>query len=246
LSSRESAAPYIVKGKEMTTIAITGAARGIAYELVKAYHDDGAQVFAFCRSLDAAKELKALAQNSDGRITVLEMDVSNDVSVRAAAAATGGATIDILFNVAGVLGSFAPELDAGSSDWSMWQDVFNVMTLGPLRVLQAFLPHMSPGSKVINITSQLAASTWPLGGLYPYVAAKAALNRLMRSVAIDLRDRGIIVGVLHPGYVQTDMGGPTADILPKDSAAGIRKVSAEWTLDRSGDFLKWNGEDHPW
>ena len=99
---------------------------------------------------------------------------------------------------------------------------------------------------MINLSSQLAASTWPYGGFYAYVAAKAGLNRLMRSVAIDLKDRGIVIGLLHPGYVQTDMGGPAADISPQESAAGVRKVAEGWTLERSGDFLKWNGDTHPW
>jgi len=99
---------------------------------------------------------------------------------------------------------------------------------------------------VINITSQIAASTWPTGGFYAYGAAKAGLNRMMRSVAVDLRDRGIIVGLVHPGWVQTDMGGPNAEITSQESAEGIRKVTQAWTLDRSGDFLKWNGETHPW
>jgi NAD(P)-dependent dehydrogenase (short-subunit alcohol dehydrogenase family) len=230
----------------MTTIAITGAARGIAFELVKAYAEEGGRIYAFCRSFDSADALKALAAETDGRVTVHEMDVRSDESVRAGVAAIGDAKIDILFNVAGVLGSMQPELEAGSSDWGMWQDIFNVMTLGPLRVLQAVLPHMKAGSKVINFTSQLAASTWPYGGLYPYVTAKAGLNRLMRTVALDLKDKGIIVGILHPGYVKTDMGGAGADITPHESAAGIRKVTADWTLERSGEFLKWNGETHPW
>jgi len=230
----------------MSTIAVTGAARGIALELVKAYAADGARVYAFCRSLDSAEALQALAAGSGGRVTVHAMDVGDDASVRAGVEAIGSDTIDILYNVAGVLGPVAPELDAGSSNWAEWQDVFNIMTMGPLRVLQNMLPRMRAGSKVINITSQLAASTWPYGGLYPYVASKAALNRLMRSVAIDLKDRGIVVGILHPGYVQTDMGGPSAEITPAESAAGVRKVGEAWTLDQSGDFIKWNGEPHPW
>lgn len=230
----------------MTTVAITGAAGGIALEVARQYANEGTRVLAFVRNLATAGDVKDLAASSNGLVTVHEMDVSSDASVQAAAAATAGTSIDILFNVAGVLGSLAPELEAGSSNWDEWQQVFNVMTFGPLRVLQAFLPAMQPGSKVINITSQLAASTWPYGGLYPYVASKAGLNRLMRSVAIDLKDRGIIVGILHPGYVQTGMGGPTADITAEESASGIRKVSAEWTLERSGDFLKWNGDDHAW
>ncbi|MFX9962168.1 SDR family NAD(P)-dependent oxidoreductase, partial [Acinetobacter baumannii] len=81
------------------------------------------------------------------------------------------------------------------------------------------------------ISSQLGASTWPYGGFYAYAAAKAALNRLMRSVAIDLRDRGIVVGLVHPGWVQTDMGGAGADITPQESASGIRQIAADWTIE---------------
>lgn len=228
----------------MANIAITGAARGIAFELVRQYADNGDRVFALCRAPESADALNALAAASGGKVTVHKMDVRDDASVRAAAAETGAGPIDVLFNVAGILGPVGNDLE--SSDWDAWQETFNVMTMGPLRVLQAFLPRMSAGAKVINFSSQLGASTWPYGGLYAYSAAKAGLNRLMRSVAIDLRDRGIIVGILHPGYVQTDMGGPGADITPIESATGIRKVTADWTLDRSGDFLKWNGETHPW
>ena len=65
-------------------------------------------------------------------------------------------------------------------------------------------------------------------------------------MAVDLRERGIIIGIIHPGYVQTDMGGPDAEISPEESASAIRKLTAEWTLERSGDFYKWNGEAHAW
>jgi NAD(P)-dependent dehydrogenase (short-subunit alcohol dehydrogenase family) len=69
---------------------------------------------------------------------------------------------------------------------------------------------------------------------------------MMRSVAIDLKGRGIIIGLIHPGWVQTDMGGSAADITPTESASGIRQITADWTIERSGDFLKWNGETHAW
>ena len=72
------------------------------------------------------------------------------------------------------------------------------------------------------------------------------MARLMRSVAADLKDQGIVIGIVHPGYVQTDMGGPEAEITPQASAAGIRKLAAEWKLEHSGDFYKWNGEPHAW
>lgn len=228
----------------MANVAITGAGRGIALELARQHAAQGDRVFAFVRNPAGAEALNALAAGSNALLTVHAMDVGDTASVKAAAAATGAEAIDILYNVAGVTGTIPPELDG--ADWELFDDALNVMLKGPLRVLQAFLPRMKAGSKVINVTSQLAASTWPYGGFYAYGAAKAGLNRMMRSVAIDLKDRGIIVGLVHPGYVQTDMGGPGADITPQESAAGIRKLAETWTIEKSGDFYKWNGEAHPW
>jgi NAD(P)-dependent dehydrogenase (short-subunit alcohol dehydrogenase family) len=228
----------------MANVAITGAGRGIGFELVKQYADAGDRVFALCRSPEKASDLNALALESGGKVTVHAMDVGDDASVKAGAASTGDGPIDILLNVAGVIGGEKQGLE--DQAWGDWQDAFNVMTIGPLRVMQAFLRRLGDGAKVINITSQLAASTWPYGGYYAYGAAKAGLNRMMRSVALDVKDRGIVVGVVHPGWVQTDMGGAAAEITPQESASGIRKVSAEWTLDQSGDFKKWNGETHAW
>ncbi|MCH7629882.1 SDR family oxidoreductase [Novosphingobium percolationis] len=227
----------------MATVAITGAARGIGLELARQHVEAGDRVLALVRS--ASDKLNDLAAASGGKLTVHTMDVGDDASVKAGAASTAGEAIDVLYNVAGVTGP-SSEKELEVADWKAWDDTFNIMVYGPLRVLQGFLPQLHSGSKVINITSQLAASTWPYGGFYAYAGAKAALNRMMRSVAIDLKDRGIVIGLVHPGWVQTDMGGEGADITPQESAAGIRKVAADWTLETSGDFLKWNGEPHAW
>ena len=228
----------------MANIAITGAARGIGFELASQHLALGDRVFALVRDPGVAERLKALAAGSGGLLSVHAMDVGDDASVRAGAASTGDAPIDILYNVAGIIGTAEPELD--SADWAAFDSALDIMLKGPLRVLQAFLPRLHHGAKIINFSSQLAASGWPYGGYYAYGAAKAGMARMMRSVAIDLRERGIIVGIIHPGYVQTDMGGPGAEITPEESASAIRKLTAEWTLDRSGDFYKWNGEAHAW
>ncbi|MBA4353250.1 MAG: short-chain dehydrogenase [Novosphingobium sp.] len=228
----------------MATVAITGAGRGIGLELTRQHVAAGDRVLALVRDPAGATALADLAAGSGGKLTVHQMDVADDASVKAGAADSGTEAVDIVYNVAGVSGPEGAELE--SADWDAWDDTFRIMVQGPLRVLQAFLPRMGAGSKVINITSQLAASTWPYGGFYAYAGAKAALNRMMRSVAIDLKDRGVIVGLVHPGWVQTDMGGDAAEITPTESAAGIRKVAADWTLETSGDFLKWNGETHAW
>ncbi|API59175.1 short-chain dehydrogenase [Tardibacter chloracetimidivorans] len=228
----------------MKTVAITGAGRGIGLELARQHLSVGDRVLALVRNPAGATELEAMAAGSDGRLTVHRMDVGDDASVREGAASTGDEAVDILYNVAGVTGPATGELEA--ADWEAWDDAFRIMVQGPLRVLQAFLPRLRSGSRVINFSSQLAASTWPYGGYYAYGAAKAALNRMMRSVAIDLKDRGIIVGLVHPGWVQTDMGGADAEITPQESASGIRKLADAWTIEMSGDFYKWNGEPHSW
>lgn len=228
----------------MATVAITGAGRGIGLEIARQHVDAGDRVLALVRNPESAAALADLATASGGKLTVHQMDVADTASVNAGAADSGSDAVDVLYNVAGVAGPEGAELE--SADWEAWDDTFRIMVQGPLRVLQAFLPRMGAGSKVINITSQLAASTWPYGGYYAYAGAKAALNRMMRSVSIDLKDRGVIVGLVHPGWVQTEMGGEGADITPAESAAGIRKVAADWTLETSGDFLKWNGEPHAW
>ncbi len=228
----------------MTTVAITGAGRGIGFELARQHVAAGDRVIALVRNPSGAADLAKLADASEGRLTVHAMDVADDASVKAGAAASGSEPIDVLYNVAGVSGPEGNELE--SADWGAWDETFRIMVQGPLRVMQAFLPRLGSGAKVINISSQLGASTWPYGGFYAYAAAKAALNRLMRSVATDLKERGVIIGLVHPGWVQTDMGGAGADITPQESAEGIRSITAAWTLDRSGDFLKWNGETHAW
>ena len=228
----------------MAQIAITGAARGIGLELARQHLAKGDRVYALVRNPAKADKLNALAAQSNGLLSVHEMDVGDDQSVQKGAASTGTGNIDILYNVAGVLGAMEPEIER--TNWAVFDDVLNIMLKGPLRVMQAFLPRLKANSKVINITSQVAASTWPYGGFYAYAAAKAGLNRLMRSVAVDVKDRGIIIGLVHPGYVQTDMGGPDAEITPQESARGIMQVATDWTLDKSGDFYKWNGEPHVW
>ena len=228
----------------MPTITITGAARGIGFELAKQHLAAGDRVFALARDPSTATALNDLAAGSGGKLTVHAMDVADATSVKAGAASTGSDPIDILYNVAGISGHRAPELE--SFDEDTWDSLFEIMVKGPLRVLQAFLPRLGSGAKVINLSSQIGASTWPYGGFYAYASSKAALNRLMRSVATDLKPRGIVVGLVHPGYVQTDMGGAQAEITPQASAEGLRNLAAGWTIEQTGAFFDWNGKRREW
>jgi len=230
----------------MANILITGANRGIGLEMTRHYAGDGDRVFACCRAPGKADALNELAKSSGGRITLHAMDVSDTNSIAAAAKDVGDTPIDILINNAGIIGGKNQSLE--NMDFQGWIDAFTVMTVGPFRVVQAFLENLlaSKSPKIMTVTSQLGASTWPLGGSYAYGSAKAGVNRVMRSLAIDLEDKNVIVAMIHPGWVKTDMGGQNADITPVESASGIRKVIGSLTQAQSGSFFKWNGEIHPW
>lgn len=228
----------------MANVAITGAGRGIALELVKLHLAKGDRVFALLRSPDGAEALKRIADGSGGLVTLHAMDVADDASVKAGAADTGTAAIDVLYNVAGVSGNTGSELE--SADFADWLDVFNINVNGPMRVFQAFLPRLQSGARVVSFGSQVGASTWPYPGYEVYSASKAALHRLMLSVAHGTKDRGIIAISVHPGWVQTDMGGAHADLTPQESAAGIAALTEGLTPEMSGGFYKWNGEPHVW
>jgi len=230
----------------MANVLITGANRGIGLELARQYAENGDRVFAFTRSPGKAGELNDLAKSSGGRVSVLAMDVGDPQSIATAARDLGDEPIDILINNAGILGGQNQTLE--NIDFQNWIEAFNVMTIGPFRVVQAFLRNLEAAKepRIMTVTSQLAASTWPYGGTYAYASAKAGVNKVMQALALDLRDRNVIVSMIHPGWVKTDMGGPQADITSAESAAGIRKVIASLSKADTGKFYKWNGEIHPW
>lgn len=229
----------------MANVLITGSNRGIGLALTEVYARHGDTVLAFCRTPRSADKLNALAKGSDGRVRVHAMDVADENSIKAAAGTIGDAPVDILINNAGIRGGKNQSLQ--DIDTAEWMKAFKVMAIGPFLVVQAFLANLkrAPSPKIMTITTQIAATTWPTGGFYAYASAKAAVNRVMLALAQDLKDQAI-VNLIHPGWVRTDMGGPGADISPEDSAAGIHKVIAAVSKADSGKFYKWNGEIHPW
>jgi NAD(P)-dependent dehydrogenase (short-subunit alcohol dehydrogenase family) len=230
----------------MSNVVITGANRGIGFALAGLYAARGAKVFACCRAPSEAKDLATLARLHV--LTVLPVDVSDDASVAALGAALGATPVDVLINNAGVSGGPLEQQTATRMDFATWADTFNVNSIGPVRVLHALLPALKRAQKpkVMSITSQLGAISLDLALAYGYSASKAALNKFMRLAAPDLARDGIASGVIHPGWVQTDMGGPGAQITPAESAAGIAQVIDQLSIENSGGFWKWNGGRHDW
>lgn len=229
----------------MATILITGASRGIGFNMTKQYCEAGDNVLACCRNSGSADALNELAAGSDGRVTVVDMDVSDPASIEAAAKVIGDQPIDVVINNAGATGGEHQSFD--DMDFDEWEATHRVNTIAPFRVARAFKANLkATGGKLMTITSQLGASSWPFGGMYSYSSSKAAVNKVGQILAKDWADDKITVAVIHPGWVRTDMGGPQADISPEESATGVRNVIASMGQDDSGKFFKWNGEIHVW
>jgi NAD(P)-dependent dehydrogenase (short-subunit alcohol dehydrogenase family) len=230
----------------MTTALVTGANRGIGLELARQLLDRGDTVFATCRDPAAAPELQALAKTSPA-LTILAMEVTDAASIARAVEKVDGAPIDILINNAGIIG---PKRQSSlDMDFDGWLTTLDVNTLGPLRVLQAFLPNLSLNDQayVLTVTSRMGSLTAsPATDRIAYRASKAALNRLMLAAAGDLNSRNIAVAVAHPGWVQTDMGGAQAALTPSESARGLIEVVDHMTLSNTPRFFDHDGSTISW
>lgn len=220
----------------MTTVLITGAARGIGRELAHQFAAANAKVIAACRAPQDVSD-------TEPSITFVPLDVADAASVTALAAQLEGTTIDVLINNAGVMGG---DQSFGNMDYDAWAHAFAVNTMGPMRVTEALAPLLADDARVATISSQMGSLARTAPGAYAYRSTKAAVNKVVQLMAIDLKPRGITCITMHPGWVQTDMGGAAADITVEESAKGIRKVIEGLTLKQTGQFIKWNGEPHPW
>jgi NAD(P)-dependent dehydrogenase (short-subunit alcohol dehydrogenase family) len=228
-------------------VLITGANRGLGFEFASQYVADGWRVYAACRSPAAAAKLLRLAQDTEGMLTIVAMDVTDVESIREAATQLKDIAIDVLINSAGIAGARGQK--TGNIDYKSWADVFNVNTMGPLRVLEFFTDHIVRSERrlVVTVTSgmgSLADNT--SGGSIAYRSSKAAVNMVMRSAAIDLAPRSITCVLVNPGWVKTDMGGPKAPLSPQESVTAMRRLIGTFGPNQSGEFYNYDGREHPW
>jgi NAD(P)-dependent dehydrogenase (short-subunit alcohol dehydrogenase family) len=225
---------------------VTGANRGIGLELVRQLAARGELVEACART--QSSELAALASS---HVRFHPLDVSDAASVRALATALGDASVDIVFNVAGVSGGPRQSLTQMAEDLEL-RDVastIDVNATGALRVAVALLPHVRRGTlkKLVHVTSGMGSiSDNTSGGYYAYRMSKAALNMMSKSLAVDLKAEEIMSFVINPGWVQTAMGGANAPTPVDESVRGILHVIDAATMADSGEFLNWNGSRYPW
>ena len=219
----------------MKKILITGANRGIGLELCRQLANRGDEVIAVCR--EAGEQLSAL------NLRVIEgVDVSAADSVLGLQNQAGIESLDWLINNAGILSVESLE----NLDYEAMERQFSVNTLGPLRVTQALLPKLGPGSKIGIVTSRMGSvEDNTSGGYYGYRMSKAAVNMAGMSLAQDLKERRIAVALLHPGMVATEMTGGRG-VAPEHSAGGLIKRMDALTMKDTGSFWHAEGERLPW
>ncbi|HVE02913.1 MAG TPA: SDR family oxidoreductase [Rhizomicrobium sp.] len=228
----------------MTTVLITGANRGIGLEFAKQYAEEGADVIACCRAPDKANALQALAKAKG--IEVLPLDVTEPKSVEALKATLDGRPIDVLINNAGVGG---PRHEPKNSiDFAGWVGTFKTNSIAPMLVAQALHDNLTAGKlkKLITITSMMGSISGHGGGAYAYRASKAAVNSVMHGLSKEWAKDGIVVGIFHPGWVKTDMGGASAPVTPKDSVTGLRAQIAKLSKANSGAYRDYTGQEIAW
>jgi NAD(P)-dependent dehydrogenase (short-subunit alcohol dehydrogenase family) len=225
---------------------VTGANRGLGLEFVRQLLARGDRVVATCRHPGKATTLNPLAGEFPGRLHVLPLDVADPKSIAELARELPLVcdSLDLLVNGAGVLhsGERFGSLGAANLD-----DSFRTNARGPLLLTQALASLLVDGARVANITSELGSiAGLTRFGTPSYDISKAAQNMATALLAKALAARGIIVLALHPGWVQTDMGGSGATLAPAQSVQGLLRVIDGATLQSSGHFFDWRGNVLPW
>ncbi len=221
----------------MATYLITGTNRGIGLEYCRQLRARGDHTIAVCR--EASEELKQLGiQVEEG------IEITSDSSVAELRDRLGNLQIDVLINNAGII----QRVTLDDLDFDSIREQFEVNALGALRVTHALLPRLKASSKIVLMTSRMGSiEDNTSGGSYGYRMSKVALSMAGKSLAYDLKGRGIAVAILHPGLVQTRMTGFTTNgITPEVSVQGLLQRIDAMTLETTGTFWHANGEVLPW
>jgi NAD(P)-dependent dehydrogenase (short-subunit alcohol dehydrogenase family) len=231
----------------MPSALITGSNRGIGLEWARQLAAEGWRVFATCRHPGEAHELQALAAEYVD-VVLMRLDVTRVDEIRAVQLALRGQPLDLLVNNAGIyLEKGGPPLSALRFD--DWARTLEVNTLGPVRITEALLDNIERGArKQVVVMSSHMGSIADIGfpGDYYYRSSKAALNAAFRGIAAELRPRGVNVSVLHPGAVDTRMGGPESDLTAQESVRAMRRLIDHLTINESGQFYRYNEVKLPW
>jgi NAD(P)-dependent dehydrogenase (short-subunit alcohol dehydrogenase family) len=223
----------------MTSVLITGCDTGLGVEFARQYAADGCRVFATCLDPATAHDVRAIA----GDVQVMKLDVADLGAIDAVAETLRDEPIDILVSNAGI---GRPHPPFGETDYALWRRILDVNLVGPMRVAEAFVEHVAASDMKVMafISSRMGSIALNMtGGSYAYRSSKAGLNAVVRSLAVDLQSRQILVLALHPGWAKTE---PGARVEVDASVAGMRAIIARCSRHETGSFFAYNDTLLPW
>jgi len=226
----------------MPTVLITGAGRGLGFEFAKQYAADGWKVIATVREPAAGAKLSALGKTVEVHLA----DVTDRAANARLAKDLKGAAIDVLICNAGIYGPKGQPF--GQTDYAAWEQVMRVNAMAPMAVVEALVDNVAASAqkRIVMMSSGLGSIARNDGGDPIYRSSKAALNQVMRTLSAELKDRGITVVSVSPGWVKTDMGGSAAPLTADVSIKGLRKVIAGLSVKDTGRYLHYDGTENPW
>jgi NAD(P)-dependent dehydrogenase (short-subunit alcohol dehydrogenase family) len=253
LLSAPSLLAETIRDPASPTILLTGSNRGVGLALAQEYAARGWNVIATCRTPAKAKELQALA-DANPKVIIEKLDVTDVGQIGKLAEKYRGVPVDVLFNNAAWLGEPVGKQQFGNLDQDVFVEVMKTNAYGPLKLSEAFADNIaaSQQKKIIGMTSGLGSLTLMgrMSRFYYYQMSKAALNMGMRAMRNDLQGRGIIVALLAPGMVDTDLlvasGYKGESLTPAESAASLYKLVAALTVDDKGMPVNVDGKPIPW
>ena len=234
---------------------VTGSSRGIGFEFVRQLLDDGHQVIACNREPSKYPDLLELKEKFGENLILVDLDVSSKISIINAYDKLSKEIdgLDILINNAGIrFGGDEKYCDKlGLLFKEDFNRIFAINTIGPILIVEKFLPLIRKGDHpiIVNISStsgSIERRTKPGGG-YSYSASKSALNMITKVLSIDLKDENITVISMHPGWVKTTMEyTENAPLTTYESVKGITNVVDNLTIEDTGKFYDWEGNELPW
>jgi NAD(P)-dependent dehydrogenase (short-subunit alcohol dehydrogenase family) len=230
-----------------STYFITGCNRGLGLEFVRQLLARGQRVIATCRDIATSTDLTALTLKHSGQLSLVEMDVSDEASMREAVALLNDEAIDVFINNAGMYGP--RDANFGNVDGPAMVEVLYTNAVAPVLLTQLLIDNVRKGSgkKLVYVSSKMGSiADNGRGGSYIYRSSKTALNSVVKSLALDLAPEGIATATLHPGWVRTDMGGPNGLIDAPESVSGMLNVIDGLSVANTGQFFNYDGSTIAW
>jgi len=232
----------------MASVLVTGSNRGLGLEWVRQYADEGWRVYATCRRPLEADDLQALASRH-AKVSLHRLDVTRPEEINAMAVDLMKTPIDLVVSNAGVYLEKFWDVGLGRIRYEDWAYTFEVNTFGSVRMMEAFKEHVARSNRrlfVIISTHMASMTDIQSPGAYYYRSTKAALNAAVVGMAHELKPQGIGVLLLHPGWVNTRMGGDGTSLMPPESVKGMRRLVDRFNLKDSGRFIRYDGVEMPW